>query len=63
MYVMQSTTWYLLIKRIAMIVTGNYVKHRWAPSPSSRTGDFGVLGSDLDSMDALPRNTAPLEDV
>lgn len=31
---------------------GNYVKQRWDPSPSSRTGDFGVLGSHSDSMDA-----------
>lgn len=30
---------------------GNDVKQRWDPSPSSRMGDFGVLGSHSDSMD------------
>lgn len=32
---------------------GNDVQHRWDPSPSSRTGDFGVLGGYSDRMDAL----------
>jgi len=31
----------------------NDFKHRWDASPSSRTGDFDVLGSYSDSMGAL----------